>query len=125
MSNINPIKFGVAGQYYKNDSKEDLSKSTEKEQQSTAANQKQVNSSEVLGFMAAQNADMVPVKTQKTVDVSKYVSEDQEARIADFMEGFEADFDEAFNIAAEEFPDLSEEAAVSLALSYINASYEE
>lgn len=125
MSNINPIKFGVAGQYYKNEAKEDLSTNKEKEQQTAQTQQKQVSSNEVLGYLAAQNTDMIPVKAQKTLDVSKYVSEDDEARIAEFMEGFEADFDEAYNIAAGEFPELSQEAAGSIALAYINASYGE
>ncbi len=85
---------------------------------------KQVDSNEVLGYLAAQNLDIVPTKkAEKTVEVGKYVSSEQEARIEEFMKNFEADFDEAFDIAAEEFPGISDEAAASLALSYINASY--
>ncbi len=123
MSNINPLKFGVTGnQYFKQETKEDLSKHTEKETK-TQQNNKQVNSNEVFGFLAAQNADLIPVRTQKTVEVSKYVTPEQEARIADFMKGFESDFNEAFNIAAEEFPEISEKAAGDIALAYINASY--
>lgn len=123
MSNINPLKFGVTGnQYFKQETKEDLSKNTEKESQ-TQQSKKQIGSNEVFGFLAAQNADLIPVKTQKTVEVSKYVTPEQEARIADFMKGFEADFDEAFNIATDEFPEISERAAGNIALAYINASY--
>ena len=123
MSNINPLKFGVTGnQYFKQETKEDLSKHTEKEPK-TQQQQKQVNSNEVFGFLAAQNADLIPVKTKKTVEVSKYVNSEQESRIADFMKGFEADFDEAFNIAIDEFPEISEKTAGDIALAYINASY--
>lgn len=124
MTNINPLKFGVTGnQYFKQESKEDFSKNTEKEQKTNENQHKQLGSNEVFGFMAAQNADLIPVKTQKTLDVSKYVTPEQEARIADFMKGFEADFDEAFSIAADEFPEISDNAASELALAYINASY--
>ena len=123
MSNINPLKFGVSGnQYFRQETKEDLSKNTEKESQ-TQQSKKQIGSNEVFGFLAAQNADLIPVKTQKTVEVSKYVTPEQEARIADFMKGFEADFEEAFNIATDEFPEISERAAGNIALAYINASY--
>jgi hypothetical protein len=124
MTNINPIKFGIAGnQYYKQEAKEDLTKNTTKEAKTNENQQKQLNSNDVLGFMAAQNADIIPVKTQKTIDVSKYVTPDQEARITAFMQGFEADYDEAFSITADEFPEISEKAAGDIALAYINASY--
>ncbi|MCD7739857.1 MAG: hypothetical protein LUH11_00705 [Candidatus Gastranaerophilales bacterium] len=125
MSNINPIKFGVAGQYYKNNTKEDLNNSKDKEQQISQTQQKQVSSNDVLGYLAAQNTDMIPIKSQKTLDVSKYVSEDDEARITEFMKGFESDYNEAYAIAADEFPEISENAAGNLALAYINASYSE
>jgi hypothetical protein len=39
------------------------------------------------------------------------------------MQGFEADYDEAFSITADEFPEISEKAAGDIALAYINASY--
>ena len=39
------------------------------------------------------------------------------------MKGFEADYEEAFNIASNEFPEISEQAAGDLALAYINSSY--
>lgn len=125
MTNINPIRFGVAGnQYFKNDKKEDLTQGAEKNAKSAEESKKSIESKEVLGFMAAQNADILPTKTAKTVDVSKYVSAEQKQRIESFMNNFEADFNEASAIALNEFPDLSEEAAGSLALAYINSSYE-
>ena len=124
MSNINPIKFGVTGnQYFKQDAKEDLTKNTAKEQKAEENKQKQLGSNEVFSFLAAQNADLIPVKAHRTVDVSKYVNKEQEARIASFMKGFEADFDDAFNVAINEFPEISEKTAGDIALAYINASY--
>lgn len=124
MSNINPLKFGVTGnQYFKQENQEDLTRSAAKEQPSTEKAEKKLGSNEVLGFMAAQNADLIPVKAQRTLDVSKYVTPEQEARIAEFMQGFQADYDEAFAITADEFPEISENAAGEIALAYINASY--
>ncbi len=124
MSNINPIKFGVSGnQYYKQEKQEDLKNNNSKEQKTGGKQNTQLQSGEILGFMAAQNADIIPVQSKKTLEVSKYVNEEQEARIADFMKGFEADYDEAFNIASNEFPDISEQAAGDLALAYIDSSY--
>ncbi len=122
-NNINPLKFGITdNRYYKQEKKEETNKNLNGEKQ--AENQsKKVDSNEVLGFMAAQNADIVPAPVKKTVDVSKYVSDEQEARIAEFMKGFESDFDDAFDIAKDEFPEISDEAARNLALSYINSTY--
>lgn len=124
MSNINPLKFGVTGnQYFKQESKEDLTKGAAKEQKAAEKAEKKLGSNEVLGFMAAQNTDLIPVKTQKTLDISKYVTPEQEARISEFMKGFQEDYNEAFAIVADEFPEISENAAGEIALAYINASY--
>ena len=123
MTNINRINFGVnQNQFFKQEEKEDLTKGTKKEPQSTEV-KKQLESSEVLGFMAAQNADIIPVKTQKTLDISKYVSKEQEARIADFVKGFEADYENVYAAAKGEFSDLSDKAANDLAIAYINSTY--
>ena len=124
MTNINPIRFGVSSnQYFKNEEKEDLTKNSENAQKTANEGKKSIDSKEVLGFMAAQNTDILPTKTKKTLDVSKYVNEDQTQRIKDFMATFEADYNEASEIAMNEFPDLSQEAAGNIALAYINASY--
>lgn len=124
MTNINPIKFGVSSnQYFKNEEKEDLTKTSENAKKAPAEAKKSIDSKEVLGFMAAQNTDIVPAKTTKTVDVSKYVNEEQTQRIKDFMAAFEADFNQASEIAMNEFPDLSQEAAGNIALAYLNSSY--
>ena len=121
-NNINPVKLGItSNQFVVQEKQEEQKKNLNQEKQ--AEDKKQVDSKEVLGFMAAQGLDMVPVRAQRTLDVSKYVNDEQEARIADFMKDFEANYDEAFAIAADEFPGISEDLANDLALSYIDASY--
>ena len=123
MTNINPINLGIgANQYLKQEPKEELAKEAARKS-AEAAPKKQLGSNEVLGYLAAVNSDLVPAKAQKTVDVSKYVNEDQAARIADFMAAFEADFDEASAIALDEFPDITQETASNIALAYINSTY--
>lgn len=124
MTNINPIRFGIAGnQYFKQETKEDLAKNNGKENTAEEKHGKQVDSKEVLGYLAAQNADIIPAKAKRTVDVSKYVNAEQSARIEDFMKAFEADYIFASKIAKEEFGDISDETAGKLALSFINSSY--
>ena len=72
-NNINPIGFGITGSsYFKPESKEDLNPNKGKEQKSEESKHKQVASNEVLGFMAAQNVDIIPKPVTKSVDVSKY-----------------------------------------------------
>lgn len=123
MTNINPIQFGITGNYFiKKEEKQDLTTKSEKTNVNPDAN-KNIDSNEVLGYLAAKNADLVPAKTKRTVDVSKYVTQEQANRIAGFMQGFEEDFNEVSSAAIEEFPDLTESAAGSIALAYINASY--
>lgn len=125
MSSINPLRFGVTGnQYYKYDSSEESKQSAKKEEKAPEQKQKEVNSNTVFSYLAAQNADIVPASATKTLNVSKYVTPEQEARIADFMKGFEADFDDFTATATDEFPDLSDGAASELALAYINSAYE-
>ncbi len=124
MSNINPINFGVSGnKYFKNEEKEDLSNKSEKNVQQKKEPERTIESNEILGFMAAQKADIIPSAARKTVDVAKYVNPEQAARIEEFMSGFETDFNAISQTALEEFPDISEEAANSIALAYINSSY--
>lgn len=122
MTNIDPIRFGVTNQFVKKDPQENVVNNEEKAAPQAGAN-KEVNSNEIFGFLAAKNADLVPAKAKKTVDVSKYVNPEQAARIANFMKGFETDVDEISAAALNEFPDLSQEAADGIALALINASY--
>lgn len=123
MTNINPLNFGVQGNpYLKKDTQDDLAKETLKQPQKETNTQK-TGANEVLGYMAAVNADIIPAKVKRTVEVSKYVNDEQSARIEDFMKGFEADFDEISNAAMAEFPDISQNVADQIALTYINSSY--
>ncbi len=122
-NNISRIGNAYFKPEYKVTEDKEQNKNTKNEEQKPEKQQKQVSSQEVLGFLAAQNADMIPVKATKKLDVGKYVSKEQEARIAEFMKGFEEDFDEALAIAKDEFPEISDKLASDLALSYINASY--
>ena len=123
MSNINPLKFGVTGnQYIQKESKEDLSKQSTNESIAEKQEKKQLGSNEVFGFLAAQNADLIPVKQVRTYEVSKYVNAEQQARIESFVKGLEASYDEALAITADEFPEISEKAAGEIALAYVNAS---
>lgn len=121
MSNINPIKFGVAGQYYKQEAKEDTAKQPETQAKGEEKSQKQMSSSEVLGFMAAQFADVIPAKTTKTVNVSKYVNAEQEADIAESMKLFEERFNNIAAVAMDEFG-IDEDFADQIALETINAT---
>ena len=87
MTNINPLNFGVQGNpYLKKDTQDDLAKETlsnpKKEQEVT-----QANSNELLGYMAAVNSDIIPQKVTRTVEVKKYVNDEQAARIEDFKIG--------------------------------------
>lgn len=126
MSNINPIKFGVGNQYYKQNTKEDLAQQTGKENQPEANAHQQINGGDVLGYMAAQSAVFVQPSATKSVNVSelisKYNTPEQQERIAAFMQAFEADFNEASAIAVDEFG-IEEELADNIALEYINATY--
>ena len=123
MTNINRINLGVnSNNFFKKEENESL----QKEQQNNVLKEKetkQVSSGEMLSMMAAVNADIIPAKVTRTVDVSKYVNEEQAARIAGFMQGFDADFEALSSSAMAEFPDLSQGAADSIALKYINETY--
>ena len=122
MTNINPIQFGITGsQIFRKEGKQETVKEEKANLQPEA--KKNVDSKEVLGFLASQNADLIPAKVKRTVDVSKYVTPEQAERISGFVKGFENDYDVVSQTAMQEFSDLSESAAGSIALAYINATY--
>jgi len=125
MSSINPLRFGVTGNnYYKQEPQEENLQSGVKDEKSSQQKESNVNSSTVLNYMAAQNSDIVPAATKKTIEVSKYVSPEQEARITSFIKGFESDYNDVYEAAGDEFPGISDGAASQLALAYINSAYE-
>ena len=122
-NNINRLNFNITSYNYTGPDGEAAKSSLEKKSEvEIKSNQSTMGASEILGYLANINTDLVPVKTQKTVDVNKYVTPEQEARIAEFIKGFEADYDEAAQIAVDEFG-ISKKAANDIALAYINASY--
>lgn len=124
MTNINPINFGFTGnQYIKKNLNEEIVQEQKKSNNGEIGNKKQMSSAEVLGYMANVNADIIPAKAERTIEVSKYVNAQQQARIENFMKAFEADYDEASQVALNEFPDISQETAGKIALAYINATY--
>ena len=100
----------------------DLTKKSTNETVAENQQKKQFGSNEVFGFLAAQNADLIPVKPTRTYEVSKYVTPEQQARIESFVKGLEASYDEALAITADEFPEISQKAAGEIALAYVNAS---
>ena len=120
MTNINPIRFGITG-YNRPEEKQVIQEKPEQKKENRKEH-KQVGQEEVLSFLSMQNVDVIP-KSSKTFNVSNYVTEEQEARIAEFMKGFEADFDNASAIAKEEFPGIEQRTADNIALAYINATY--
>ena len=126
MSSINPLRFGVAGnQYLKQDVANESKQSKAREENTSRKEEKNIDSNSVFNYMAAQNADIVPSASKKTINVSKYVNPEQEARIADFMKSFESDYEAAYEITEEEFQGLSETAISGLALSYLDSAYEQ
>lgn len=124
MTNINPINFGFTGnQYIKKNLNEEIVQEQKKNNNGEIGTKKQMSSEDVLGYMAKVNADIIPAKAERTIEVSKYVNAQQQERIENFMKAFEADYDEASQIALTEFPDISQETAGKIALAYINATY--
>ena len=121
-NNINRLGFNITGYNYARQEEAAAKSAPEQKENTKAKENKQIGANDVLGFMAAVNADLVPVKTQRTVDVNKYVTPEQADRIAGFIKGFEADFDEAAATAVNEFG-VDEKVANQIALAYINASY--
>jgi hypothetical protein len=123
MTNINRINLGVsAQQLFTKENNEEKAKEAAKENKN-GDTPKEVAAKDVLGFMAAVNSDLIPTNVKKSVEVAKYVNAEQTARIEDFMKAFEADFDALSEAALDEFPDITQEAASSIALAYINQTY--
>ena len=121
-NSVNPIKLGI-GQtnLFRPKQTEDV---TEKPQKKAEHQEEKIqNPNDVLNFMAGLNSDLLPAKVTRTVDVSKYVTPEQQARIAEFMKGFEADIETLSTNAQAEFPELSENAANAIALAYVDSTY--
>lgn len=118
----NGIKVNVTGYNYTRQEEAAAQSAPEQKGKTTEKENKHLAANDVLGYMAAANADLIPAKVQRTVDVKKYVTADQEKRIGEFIKGFQADYDNAAAVAASEFG-VDEKVAGEIALAYINASY--
>ncbi|MCD7878501.1 MAG: hypothetical protein LUG16_01050 [Candidatus Gastranaerophilales bacterium] len=120
MSNVNGIQLGVYGSnsYFTQQEKEDLTQTSKKEANTENTPNRQMESSEILGYMAAQSAAFVPV--QKPLDVSQYVSAEEEERIAASMEKFVATEEAVHSSVKNEDLGLSDEAETEISLAYMN-----
>ena len=119
---IRKLNFNITGYNYTRQDENAAKSAPEQKEKPIERNQGKISGSDVLNFMAMANADMIPVKTQKVVDVNKYVTTEQKSRIADFMKNFEADYDNAVQTAKDEFG-VSEKVAGEIGLAYINSKY--
>lgn len=114
-NNINPININpqIVGYAAKREHKKEDAAA----EKATSANieKKEVAASDVLGFMAAQSVDVTPT-AKKTIDVSKYVTPEQAARIAGFVQGFEAQVAAGLKAFDNDFPGskLSDSSKLSL-----------
>jgi len=120
-NNINRLAFNITGYNYARQEETAYQNVPEQKEKAPAKEKSKIGANDVLSFMAASNADMVPVKQQRTVDVNQYVTSEQADRIAGFMKGFEADFNEAAQTAIDEFG-VNEKTADEIALAYMNTS---
>ena len=118
MTYINPINVNAQGvgsaSGFGAKPKTETEKDEKKEPATAGAEQKPVSPDKVLNYMA--NSAVVTV-TPKTVDPAKYVDAPSAERIAGFMADFENIVAENLNAIMGEFPDMSPEAAMALALA--------
>ncbi len=122
-NNINPININpqIVGYTLKKEAKD---KSAEAETSTkSAVDKKEVPASDVLSFMAAQSIDVKPA-AKKTIDVSKYVTSEQAARIAGFVQGFEKEVEKGLLQFNKEFPQssLSDSAKLDIVVEMFNNS---
>lgn len=114
-NNINPIIISskVVGYSTKKDEKKEDAGA--EKAPSAGIEKKEVAAGDVLSFMAAQSVDVTPA-AKKTLDVSKYVTPEQAARIAGFVQGFESQVAAGLKAFDSEFPGakLSDSAKLSL-----------
>lgn len=121
MTNVNPINVntqGIGGAFgFGSKPKSETEEQKKEAEVAVVSNeQKTLSADEILTYMAKSAAVSAP-KAPKVIDPSKYVDEASAKRIAGFIAGFEDVV--AANLAAitKEFPEMSEGAKQSLALS--------
>lgn len=120
MTSINPINvnaqginggygFGAKPKAEKEETKEAAAAQTPNAQTPVAAD-------DVLSYMAQTAAIAAP----KTIDTTKYVDKESEARIAGFMADFEDIVATNLSAITAEFPEMSDSAKQALALAQVN-----
>lgn len=120
MTQINPINVntqGIHGALGYGAKAKSEHKETEEAKTGAAGSQKpQLSADDVLNFLAQSAAVAAP----KTVDPSKYVDKESEARIAGFMADFEDKVAEGLAAFAKEFPTASEKTGEAVVLAKLN-----
>lgn len=118
MTYINPINVNTQGvgsaSGYGTKPKTESGKEETPETKAPGIEQTPVSADKVLNYMA--NSAAVTV-APKTIDPSKYVDGPSSERIAGFMADFENMVATNLNAIVGEFPDMSPEAAMALALA--------
>lgn len=119
MTSINPINVntqGIGSSYGNKQSKESEEKTEEKVTPETGS-KTPVSPDDVLSYMAQSAVTIAP----KTIDTSKYVDKESEARIAGFMANFEEIVAANLSAIVAEFPEISENSQMALALASVDA----
>lgn len=119
MSSINPINVnaqGINGGYgFGAKPKAEQEEAKKPEEVQAGAAKTPVAADDVLSFMAQTAAIAAP----KTIDTSKYVDKESEARIAGFMADFEDIVAKNLSAITAEFPEISEKSAMAVALAQV------
>ncbi len=119
MTSINPINVntqGIGGAYgFGSKPKAEENEAKKQEEVQAGAAKTPVAADDVLAFMAQSAAVAAP----KTIDTSKYVDKESEARIAGFMADFENIVAENLAAITAEFPEMSDSAKQALALAQV------
>lgn len=75
-----------------------------------------ISGDEMLSMMAQSSQYSTPVVKPNSVDIPKYVTADQAKDIAEFVTSFEDIVADNLKVIMQEFPNLSEDAQMALAL---------
>lgn len=91
--------------------------------QQSQAQQSSVNPDAVFDFMAASNNVNIAknVAPTKTIKISDYVTPEQAKRIAGFVTGFENEVAKGLASVKNEFSDMSDDMALTVALASFEA----
>lgn len=117
---VNPINVntqGIGASYGYGNQPKTSEETKEEAVQTSAGQQTPVSADDVLSFMAQSAAVVSP----KVIDPSKYVDKESEARIAGFMAGFEDIVAQNLSAISSEFPNMSQDGQMALALAGVNS----